>query len=187
MRVKAWAPWLVAAVCAGPFALAWLIYFGPFDLTALPRLAGSRELVAPPVALPDALRAESPASDAPARWALIYVQTTPCARDCLETLARLYAVRLALNRDIDRVQRMLFYAGDRPRLQGDGGGLELVRLEEARDAEWLAAVGSEERLAAGRVLVADPLGNLVVSYPPDVPQKELLRDLERLLSVSQIG
>jgi hypothetical protein len=32
--------------------------------------------------------------------------------------------------------------------------------------------------------VADPRGELIVSYPPDVEQKGLLRDLKRLLSGS---
>jgi len=32
------------------------------------------------------------------------------------------------------------------------------------------------------VLVANPRGLVIVSYPPDVEQKELLRDLKRLLT-----
>ena len=43
------------------------------------------------------------------------------------------------------------------------------------------ALGSE-RLSLGRVLVANPRGLVIVSYPPDVEQKELLRDLKRLLT-----
>jgi hypothetical protein len=39
-----------------------------------------------------------------------------------------------------------------------------------------------ERLNLGRVLVANPRGLVIVSYPPDVEQKELLRDLKRLLT-----
>jgi hypothetical protein len=50
----------------------------------------------------------------------------------------------------------------------------------------LQALGAE-RLAQGRVYIADPQGNVVVSYPAEVEQKELLRDLKRLLSVSGTG
>jgi len=39
-----------------------------------------------------------------------------------------------------------------------------------------------ERLNDGRVFVANPRGVVIVSYPPDVEQKELLRDLKRLLT-----
>jgi hypothetical protein len=37
-------------------------------------------------------------------------------------------------------------------------------------------------MTEGRVYVADPRGEVILSYPPDVDQKELLRDLERLLA-----
>ncbi len=37
----------------------------------------------------------------------------------------------------------------------------------------------------GRVYVADPRGFVILSYPPDVEQKELLRDLKRLLAGSE--
>jgi hypothetical protein len=40
----------------------------------------------------------------------------------------------------------------------------------------------DQRLATGRVLIADGRGQLVLSYPPEVAQRELLRDLKRLLA-----
>ena len=46
----------------------------------------------------------------------------------------------------------------------------------------VAAAFGAERLSSGRVLVANPRGLVIVSYPPDVEQKELLRDLKRLLT-----
>lgn len=186
MQVKSLTLWLVAAVCIGPMALAWLLYFGPFDVADLPRLAGSRELVRPGVVLPEALRPEAEAADAPAPWALIYVQTSACDSACGEAVERIAAVRLALGDDLRRVRRMLVHGGERPS-SADDATLDVVRIDAGRDADWLAAVATDEQLRAGRILIADPLGNLVASYPPDVAQKELLRDLKRLLSVSQIG
>ena len=41
-------PWLIGLVCVGPLGLAALLYYGPWDLRALPQLPGSRELVIPP-------------------------------------------------------------------------------------------------------------------------------------------
>jgi cytochrome oxidase Cu insertion factor (SCO1/SenC/PrrC family) len=55
------------------------------------------------------------------------------------------------------------------------------RLDDAVGAS-VARVLDAERLPLGRVYVADPRGNLIASYPPDVEQKELLRDLKRLLA-----
>jgi hypothetical protein len=60
----------------------------------------------------------------------------------------------------------------------------LLRRFDDAQAEGIARALSADRLQLGRVLIADPSGNLVASYPAQVEQKELLRDLKRLLSVS---
>ena len=42
-------------------------------------------------------------------------------------------------------------------------------------------------MVAGRLYVADPQGNVILSYPPEDEQRELLRDLKRLMSASGEG
>jgi hypothetical protein len=37
------------------------------------------------------------------------------------------------------------------------------------------------------VFVVDPLGNLVMRFPPDVDRKGLIKDLDKLLRLSHIG
>ena len=61
--------------------------------------------------------------------------------------------------------------------------LAAYALDDAAGRGVVAALGAE-RIGDGRVYVADPRGNVVLSYPPDVEQKELLRDLKRLLAGS---
>jgi hypothetical protein len=174
--------WLVAAVCLGPFALALLAYYtGP---AWLPQLPGSRELVEPPASIaalplePAATPGELP------RWSLIYAKIGPCDEPCARDLERLRQVHWALGPDLDRVRRVYLHTADGA---PDAGGGELARGRLDTELGPLALVFRAERLAAGRVYIADPRGNLVVSYPPDVEQKELLRDLERLLDASGIG
>jgi hypothetical protein len=174
MNHKSFAPWLVALVCLGPFAAALFIYYGPFRAW-LPQLPGDRELLAEPVALPPQWRgAEAP-------WRLIYARMSPCAQQCAQHLGRLLQVQLALGRDSGRVQRALWHVGDLPEL--DDRGLIAHALDDDVGRGVAAALGAE-RLKDGRVYVADPRGLVILSYPPDVEQKELLRDLERLLAGS---
>jgi hypothetical protein len=59
-------------------------------------------------------------------------------------------------------------------------------LNDDREAELILALG-RDRLEQGRFFIVDPLGNLVMSYPPEADQGRLLKDLERLLNVSRIG
>jgi hypothetical protein len=40
---------------------------------------------------------------------------------------------------------------------------------------------------AGRSYIVDPLGNLMMSYPPDADPRGILKDLKRLLRLSHIG
>ena len=86
---------------------------------------------------------------------------------------------------MDRVQRVYLHTGEASPLldnnRPDDSALVMRRLDAAAGAS-VARVLDAEQLRLGRVYVADPRGNLVASYPPDVEQKELLRDLKRLLA-----
>ncbi len=183
MKRAAVVPWLVALAVFGPFLAALLLYYLPADLDWLPRLPGSRELLKPPLPAPPAwLEAPSSAADGRYRWFLIYAKMTACDRPCAATLERLRQVHAALAGDADRVQRVFWYAGLAPDVTADGG-LSLRGIDGAAGESTVRALGVD-RLEVGRVYVADPRGLIVVSYPADVEQKELLRDLKRLLSAS---
>ena len=183
MKRTALVPWLVALAVFGPFVAALLIYYVPADLDWLPRLPGSRELLDPPLAAPPAWLDTPPsAAGGRYRWFLIYAKMTPCDRPCSAALERLEQVHAALASDADRVQRVYWYAGAVPDVPADRD-LSLRNIGDAAGASTVRALGAE-RLMGGRIYVADPRGLIVVSYPADVEQKELLRDLKRLLSAS---
>jgi hypothetical protein len=179
-------PWLVGLVCVGPFAFAVALYYGPWSHEWLPRLPGTRELLTVPVALPPAWidgRADAAVGEYP--WSLIYARISACEQQCAQHLGRLLQVYLALGRDQERVRRLYLHAGA-AQMFPDDPQLSLRRLDDEVASALLRALGAE-RLAQGRVYIADPQGNVVVSYPAEVEQKELLRDLKRLLSVSGTG
>jgi hypothetical protein len=106
---------------------------------------------------------------------------SPCEQQCAQHLGRLLQVQLALGRDRERVRRAVWHVGSLPQL-GDAG-LTAQPMESAAGKDMVAALGAE-RIGDGRVFLADPRGNVILSYPPDVEQKELLRDLKRLLAGS---
>lgn len=175
MRHKSATPWLVALACFGPFVVALLLYYG--GAAWLPQLPGSRDLLAQPVQLPQAWRSDPAAHP----WQLIYARMSPCEQQCAQHLGRLLQVQLALGRDREQVQRVVWHVGEPPSL----GDAELVArsLDDAAGREVVAALGAEH-IADGRVYVADPQGSVILGYPAEVEQKELLRDLKRLLAGS---
>jgi hypothetical protein len=192
VRPKSFAPWLLALVVFGPFAVATLIFYASPDLDWLPRLPGSREMLEPPLAVAPDWLAAAPGTDSDAyRWSLIYARMAACERQCGQELERLRQVHGALGRDADRVQRIYLRGGEPPAIPDSNGltdgsqdpGLFVRGLDDAQGAAIVRALGAD-RLQLGRVLIADPRGFLIASYPAHVEQKELLRDLKRLLSVS---
>lgn len=183
MKHKSFAPWLVALVCFGPFAVALFIYYGPLGVSWLPQLPGSRELLREPVPLPQTWRSVAAEAEpaAPRPWQLIYARITACEQQCAQHLGRLLQVQLALGHDQDRVRRVVWHVGSLP--QHNDRELTAHPLDGAAGRGLVDALGAE-RIGDGRVYVADPRGDVILSYPPDVEQKELLRDLKRLLAGS---
>jgi hypothetical protein len=175
-------------VCFGPFVLALVLYYGSFEVALLP---GSRELIEPPLATPPGWLVSPSEAGRAYRWSLIYARIGACEEPCVLDLRRLRQVQGALGNDADRVQRVYLHGGEASSSPVDAtddpfddSGLVLRRVSDLGEDERGAHVLDPAALRQGRVYVADPLGRLIASYPPDVAQKELLRDLKRLLSVS---
>ena len=178
VRHQSLVPWFVALACIGPFAAALLLYHAPWGVAWLPQLPGTRELLDRPLPLPQAWRTGS--GDAHP-WQLIYARMSPCEQQCAQHLGRLLQVQVALGRDREHVQRVVWHVGNPPQ-RGDLS-LEARSLDDAAGREVAAALGAAG-MVNGRVYVADPQGSVILAYPADVEQKELLRDLKRLLAGS---
>lgn len=120
------------------------------------------------------------------RWTVVHVQRGPCAKQCLEALARTRQVHRGLGEDTNRVQRLLVAAN-----AAHAASVETtpdLALAVA-DSDWMsifsfADTGGEP---ASSIFLVDPQGYLMMRYPADVDQRGLLADLERLLRISKIG
>jgi hypothetical protein len=124
------------------------------------------------------------------KWTLLYVSPGPCATVCRIRLYDTRQVRLALDRDMNRVQRVLIAGGDccdEKFLHEQHPDLITIR-DGAATAPLLALLpGRDAANAPPRVYLIDPLGNLMMSYVPTARPKGMLEDLKRLLRLSSIG
>ncbi len=184
----------LAALFLVPLALSFFLYFG----TSWRPTGGTQhgELIQPPRPLPAV--ALTPASGGPARpdglrgaWHLVFLAPADCGEACRDSLVMTRQVRLALDKDMTRVRRVYLYPGDSspaPELAAEQPDLLLASLAGEEGAR-LAAVfpGDAAPVGPGQWFLVDPLGNLMMAYPTDVPPKGLLKDLERLLKLSHIG
>ncbi len=182
--------WAMALIFALPVVAAWFFYFNP---EYLPSGRSNRgELINPPVAIPPAAL-RTPEGDPfdgerlAGRWTLVVPSRPPCAAPCLDKLAEIRQIRLALGESRLSVERLLLFTsatGANPALGEDLAGTLVASLGSEAAAQLLPQLGKEEALW-DRVLILDPQGRLMMRYAPAAPPKDVLKDLERLLKASK--
>jgi hypothetical protein len=96
-------------------------------------------------------------------------------------------VRISVNKDMSRVQRVLV-------VRELPAGLDKLRAEHpdlliamASGDAWRDLVAQFAKAPDSAFYLVDPLGNLMMHYPAQVPPKGVLKDLRKLLKASQIG
>jgi hypothetical protein len=124
------------------------------------------------------------------KWTLLYVQRGRCDDECRRHLYDTRQVRLALDREMNRVQRVFIGDGDCcdfEELKAAHPDLMVIRASPA-DEPLLALLPTVSgAVNAHRVYLIDPLGNAMMFYAPDVKSKGMLDDMKRLLRLSSIG
>ena len=119
------------------------------------------------------------------RWSLVQIDNGRCAEDCVKRLFLMRQVRLMQGREMDRLERLWLLdddtAPDARLLQGYEG----MRVGRAPAA--LIRLFPEEEQPGGHLYLIDPLGNLMLRFPPDADPRGVARDLGRLLKVSHVG
>ena len=190
----------LALLFFGPLGLAFYLYYGHGTWHPGGRV-NAGELVVParplpPLALPLLASGNTQPNFLKGKWTFLYVFTGPCAEVCRTRLYDTRQVRLVLNRDMDRVQRVFIAdAGccDAQFLHDQHPDLIVIHADAA-DAPLLALLPGFDPAAtpgatvtAPRVYLIDPLGNLMMSYAADVKSKGMLEDMKRLLRLSSIG
>jgi cytochrome oxidase Cu insertion factor (SCO1/SenC/PrrC family) len=182
----------LALLFFAPLGLAFYLYYGHSTWHPGGRV-NTGELVEPARPLPAlALPLYGSGSTEPnfleGKWTFLQVDSGRCSEACRTRLYDTRQIRLALDRDLNRVQRV-FIAGDDccdAQLLGQHPDLITVRLGAAA-APLLTLLPQAGAERESRVYLIDPLGNLMMSYPKAAKPKGMLEDLKRLLRLSSIG
>ena len=184
-----WTLVAMALLFIGPVALAWILYLG--GIWAPGAGANKGELLDPVVTLP---RTAQPLAGGGVteggylygKWSIVHFADRDCDEDCAAALLKTRQVRLALGREIERIQRVAFMRGGAV-VADPAQHPELLVVE--LDFEAGRAIASAlERVGGGdRVYIVDPNGNLILAYGLDAPPADLRDDLKKLLRVSRIG
>lgn len=124
------------------------------------------------------------------RWVMIHLITrNDCGLPCRESLNKTKQLRLMLHQDLMRVRRLLVVgenvAGRWISNLDTDDRLLKVRSGKLFIARVMAVLGRP--LEEGMLFLMDPLGNLMMWYPPGFDPYHVKKDMKKLLNVSQIG
>lgn len=179
-----------------PPVAAWVAwqYLGSRGVDATTN-AGTLVSPARPLTIEGLRRADGSAlsgADLRGRWTYVLFTPNGCDERCERQLYLTRQVRLAMNKDIPRVQRLL--------VLGAEPAPDLARrlAEDHEDLEWVVRGEQAAPLLrefrgdgfgpeGGQYFLVDPLGNLMMVYDLEVPSKGIVKDLQKLLKISQIG
>jgi len=127
-------------------------------------------------------------------WHLLYIGSGACEQACNAALSKIHQTRLAQGKAMSRVH-LLYLALDNNALQNAAElQKKYARLTvlSATQPELDAAVQlfSDEKhnvREGGLIYMIDALGNLMMRYKTDTRLIGMIKDLEHLLKISQIG
>ena len=179
----------IAALFLVPVIVAWFLYSGRAGLDGGPDAHGV--LADPPVELGDIELPQGgdagPEARLTGRWTFLYLGQGECGTACEEALIRMRQVRLALGKDASRVQRVFLPVAEAPDYEQAAQafpGMVVLPAGTPGRRELIERIGAR---LPGEVLLVDPLGNLILSYPPGLDPDGLFRDAKHLLRLSKIG
>lgn len=125
-------------------------------------------------------------------WSVVTIDSTGCTAPCAARLHMLKQVHTSMNKEIDRIQRVLLVpiaieADAYNEIQKQYPDLIILAGADAEMAKFSAEFNAASGGAESNIFLVDPLGNLMMSYPDKFDPKGLRSDLTRLLKNSWAG
>ena len=182
----------IFALSVIPFGIAWFLAQNP-DAVKLGTNNG--ELITPPLLTQtddfagyDTFSAQN-IKELKGHWLMInLLPEAKCSEACEDGLYKTHQLTLMMGKDIARIRRLAVvydpsYQPFGKRWQDDARLLKVVPSERLK-SDINARAGAPRQ---GELWIMDPLGNLMMRYPPGYDPYKVRSDLSKLLRISQIG
>ncbi len=125
------------------------------------------------------------------KWMIIHFLDDRCNEDCLEAFYFSRQINTAIGREKDRVKR--FYVASsktqekvKKLFQSETNLTAISAKNLNLLRQKMSDAGINPFIQPG-FLLADPLGNIILSYQGDIDPKKILSDIKKLLRASKIG
>ena len=177
---------MLAGIFFGPLIAATWLYLAGDDMQPEGR-TNHGALLEPIVTIAEQLPDSPLHAHNEDHWVLLYANAADCDTACRDGLYTMRQSRLMLGREMDRLLRVFLHGESPPDtvfLAAEHEGLVTIA---DRNLAALLERKRPESLAAGGYYLVDPLGNLVLYFPPDINPADMVDDIKRLLKLSRIG
>ena len=182
--------WFVVLSFVAPAALAYFLYFFG-DISSF---SNHGEILNPVVDI-SSLKLKDDKNDLIPRktltykWRLISFVGENCDEACNSRLYDVRQIHKSLAKDQHRILRMIVH------LEPASNELKSLINKEYPNAlnmsgdekDISAALGESSRIRESEIYTIGPFGNVMMRFTQDQPKKDFLKDLKKLLKVSQIG
>lgn len=123
------------------------------------------------------------------KWRLISFVGSDCDKACNSRLFDARQIHKSLGKNQHRVLRMIVH------LQKPSADMEKLMESEfpnalnvyGDEAIISSALGETSRINDYEIYIMDPMGNIMMRFTQDQPNKDFYKDLKKLLKASQIG
>ena len=176
----------ILAICALPTAAAWFAYFiwQPQSRSNYGELIAPRPLSDPAMELLGG--GSFRLSELRGRWVMVLIGSGRCLEPCRTRLLYMRQARLAQGSNAGRIERVWIVSDSLSpgaELRREYEGMHMVRTRQASFLAEFPAVHDPSE----HIYLVDPLGNLMLRFPPDLDARRFVKDLARLLRASRIG
>ncbi|MFB9884807.1 hypothetical protein [Balneatrix alpica] len=167
-----WSLWAVLAISLVPIVLAQILYFSGWKPEATKEHG---HFFNPVIDYSQWLEGDTELNKAwLGRWSLYLSVAGSCDKRCLTRVEEVTQLHLALGREAPRVMRVWADAS-MAAVEGD----PFARIERVNFID--------QQVPELSLTVIDPHGNIVINYPLNTEARWILKDLQRLLKLSNIG
>jgi hypothetical protein len=124
------------------------------------------------------------------KWIMLRTGPSDCQQACKKQLFAMRQLRLMQGKDMDRLERVWLITDREPMetliiREFDGTRMLHARAEAVR--AWLPVEQAGGSGPDGLLYLIDPLGNLMMRFPPDADPSKVKKDIGKLLKASAIG
>jgi hypothetical protein len=123
------------------------------------------------------------------KWNMVFV-AKDCTDQCMERLHLIRQIHVSLYKDMPRVQRLIITeSADVSKIKHDYPDMIVINQPKETVVNLMHEfdLPNENAETQNRIYLVDPLGNMVMSYRPEVKGEAIRKDVVRLLKYSWAG